>query len=443
MKRSLMAELCKWRLANNRKPLVLMGARQVGKTYLLREFATEQYDNLAYLNFDLNRELASLFTGDLDPAKLIPLLSLQTKTDIKPGKTLIFFDEIQECPNALISLKYFNELANQYHICAAGSLLGVKLLNTQGFPVGKVNLLYLYPLDFYEFMLARQENRLLDYLGEVRIDTIIPEIIHNQLMDLFKLYMITGGMPEAVKPFLVNQEYDFVDVRKIQREILNTYYLDFSKHAPANMIMKISQVWEAIPSQLVKENKKFIYSVLRQGARAKDFEDAIQWLVEADLICKTYNVTCPNLPLTAYCDSDIFKLYMFDVGLYGAIANLDPVIQIRGNALFQEFKGSMTETYVAQVLHKLNAGNPSRSLFYWTSPGKAEVDFIIQHNNQIYPLEVKSGMSSKQKSLAVYAKKYDPKFVIRTSPQSLDLSGNMLNVPLYLLYRLHDLLDRL
>jgi predicted AAA+ superfamily ATPase len=441
MKRSLMVELQSWRTASNRKPLVLMGARQVGKTYLLREFAEQNYDNLVYLNFDLNKGLASLFSGSLEPKKLMPLIELQTKSEIIPGKTLIFFDEIQECPNALISLKYFNELANDYHICAAGSLLGVKLLNTKGFPVGKINLLYLHPLDFSEFLQANQELQLLEYLDQVTLMTKIPELIHNQLMDYFKIYLITGGMPEAVSVYVRNAAYNFIDIRKIQQEILNAYYLDFSKHAPDTKIMKISQVWNAIPSQLVKENKKFIYSILRHGARAKDFEDAIQWLVEADLICKTYNITTPHLPLSAYANMDIFKLYMFDVGLYSAVANLDPHVLLQGSELFVEFKGSITETYVAQVLHKLNAGNPNRSLFYWTSPGKAEVDFVIQYNTKIYPIEVKSGTSNKQKSLAIYVQKYAPQLAIRVSPQNLHASGNFLNIPFYLLYRIPQLIS--
>lgn len=443
MKRKLSKDLEQWRLSPARKPLVLMGARQVGKTYTLKEFADQHYKNLVSLNFDLNRGLSSIFEADLDPKRIIRDISLQTNSEIIPGETLIFFDEVQECPNALISLKYFNELANEYHICAAGSLLGVKLLNTKGFPVGKVNLFYLYPLDFSEFLIASGEIKLAEYLENVSIHEQVSSVIHEKLLALFKIYMITGGMPEAIKTYFADSNQSLTAVRKTQQMILNTYNLDFSKHAPANMIMKILQVWNSIPSQLVKENKKFIYSVLRQGARAKDFEDAIQWLVEADLICKTYNITAPNLPISAYCNYDIFKLYLFDVGLYGAIANLDPAIIIHGDELFVEFKGSIAETYVAQALHMINAGNAIRDLYYWTSPGKAEVDFIIQVSNQIYPLEVKSGLSSKQKSLAVYTDKYKPKFVLRTSTQNLKLTGELLNIPLYLMFKLPAIVEQL
>ncbi len=441
MQRTIMSELCAWRLDPDRKPLVLMGARQVGKTYILKTFAKQYYEDLVYLNFDSNKELASIFAENLEPERIIKLFSLQTGKRVVAGKTLIIFDEVQECPKALISLKYFCETAPQYHICAAGSLLGVKLLNIQGFPVGKVNLLHLYPLDFYEFLLATNNSELIEFIEQGLEEFQIPELVHNKLIELFKIYLVTGGMPEVIKSYLAAEIYDFVKVRKMQQEILTAYNLDFSKHAPKNIIMRIAQVWEAIPAQLAKDNKKFIYSVIRAGSRAKDFEEAIQWLVEASLICKVYNISKPNLPIHAYSNFDIFKLYMFDVGLYGAIANLEPSVLLRGNELFTEFKGSLVETYVAQALH--NLGNANEELHYWTSAGKAELDFVIQYANQLYPIEVKSGNSNKHKSLALYAQKYSPKWLIRASPQNLKLDGNIVNIPLYMLYKLSALLQNI
>lgn len=440
MKRAFTLELQKWQNSPVRKPLVLMGARQVGKTFLLKKFAIDNYENSIYLNFDKDRRLGPLLFGDsLDPKILIDKLSIHFKQKINPGSTLIIFDEVQESPDALNSLKYFHEEANEYHICAAGSLLGVKLLNTKGFPVGQVNIEYLYPLDYFEFLDAMQETQLLAEIKNLTSISPIIELLHAKLIDLFKIYLITGGMPEAINTYLKTQ--DLYQVREKQVEILNAYYLDFSKHAPKEQVMKIMQVWESVPSQLVKENKKFIYSVIRQSARANDFEIAIQWLVEADLICKTYNISIPNLPLSSYANTDIFKLYMFDVGLYGAISSLDPEIIIHGDELFKEFKGSLIETYVAQVLHKLNAGKIRTGLYYWTSNGRAEVDFVIQHSNKIYPLEVKSGTSNKQKSLSVYANKYSPKLVLRTSPQNLQITGNLMNIPLYMLGNILELLS--
>ncbi|MBP6103711.1 MAG: ATP-binding protein [Gammaproteobacteria bacterium] len=442
VERAFTSELQKWQKSPDRKPLVLMGARQVGKTFLFKKFAADHYENSIYLNFDKDKRLGPLLFGDsLDPKVLIDKLSIHFKQNINVGSTLIIFDEVQESPDALNSLKYFHEEANEYHVCAAGSLLGVKLLNTQGFPVGQVNIEYLYPLDFFEFLAAIQETQLLAEVENITRISPIVEFLHAKLIDLFKIYLITGGMPEAINTYVKTQ--DLYQVREKQAEILNAYYLDFAKHAPKEQVMKIMQVWESIPSQLVKENKKFIYSAIRQGARANDFEIAIQWLVEADLICKTYNISVPNLPLTAYVNPDIFKLYMFDVGLYGAIAGLDPEIIIHGDELFKEFKGSLTETYAAQVLHKLNAGKMRAGLYYWTSNGRAEVDFVIQHHNKIYPLEVKSGTSSKQRSLSVYAEKYTPPWVLRTSPQNLKTTGNLINIPLYMLGNIRVLLSQI
>jgi predicted AAA+ superfamily ATPase len=428
-----MNELEKWRAAKDRKPLVIMGARQVGKTYLLRQFAEANFKNYVYLNFDKEKNLNILFEDSINPSTIIPTLSLHTGQTISPGETLIIFDEVQECPNALNSLKYFNEEANEYHICVAGSLLGVKLLNTKGFPVGKVNIKYLYPFDFREFLLALGENKLCEVIEQISIQNAIPELIHNKLFELFKIYMIVGGLPEVLNTYK-NDIYNWQAVRDKQEEILNTYKLDFAKHAPENQIMRISQVWDAIPNQLAKENKKFMYSVIRKGARAQEFEQAVQWLVEAELVSKVLNISTPKLPLKAYSNFQIFKLYMLDVGLFGAMNNLEPKILLQKNELLSEFKGTLTETYVAQELRI------KRDLFYWTSEGKAEVDFVIEYDDKILPLEVKSGTSTKSKSLQVYKNKYNPELTIKTTGLNLKLDKNTLNVPLYALSKLDQIL---
>jgi predicted AAA+ superfamily ATPase len=434
MKRLLLADLESWQKSSDRKPLVIMGARQVGKTYLLRSFAEANYQNYIYLNFDRDKSLNTLFEADLNPIKIIQTLMVYIGKEILPEKTLIIFDEVQECPNALSSLKYFNEDANEYHICAAGSLLGVKLLNTNGFPVGKVNIKYLYPFDFREFLLAVNENSLFQVVDQITLQQTIPDILHQKLFDLFKNYMMLGGMPEVINTY-IKTPLNWNMVREKQNEILDAYKLDFAKHAPENQIMRISQVWQSIPGQLAKENKKFVYSVIRTGARALEFEQAIQWLVEAELLSKVLNISLPNSPLSAYSNFHIFKLYMLDVGLYAAISNLDPRVMLQKDDLLREFKGTLTETYVAQELRI------KRDLYYWTSEGQAEVDFIIEYAGYVIPLEVKSGVSTKSKSLQVYRNKYEPPLVIKATGLNLKLDGKVLNVPLYLLSKLDQILD--
>ena len=353
--------------------------------------------------------------------------------EILPEKTLIIFDEIQECPSALNSLKYFNEMANEYHICAAGSLLGVTLANSKGFPVGKVNFLNLYPLTFMEFLKAKGENQLLQYVEETATIEPLPNILHEKLLNFAKEYFYTGGMPAVVAEYIANENFD--RVRTEQINILEAYRLDFSKHAPKNIIMKINQVWDVIPSQLAKENKKFVYSVIRKGARAQEFEVAIQWLVEVGLIHKVYNVSTPKLPLSAYVNHDNFKIYLNDIGLLGAMSGLSAQAIIYGDEIFQEFRGALMENYVAQILVR-----QGYSLFYWTSAGQAELDFLLQYHDEIYPVEVKSGTSSKKKSLLTYIEKYHPKFAIRTSLMNLKRNGHILNCPLYLIATLSNLL---
>ncbi len=434
MKRTVMNNLCAWKNEPKRKPLILMGARQVGKTFVLKKFGEQEYVNTIYLNFEDNPRLCKLFEASLDPAMILKALAIEMNAEIIEGKTLIVFDEIQECPNALNSLKYFCENAPKQHIAAAGSLLGVKLAHVKGFPVGKVQFLSLYPLSFLEFLEAVKETRLKSFIEELKNIEPLPPNLHEKLLMYFKEYLFVGGMPEAVAEYIDSQNVS--KVREIQTAILNAYSLDFAKHAPKEHIMKINQVWGSIPSQLAKENKKFIYSAIREGGRAKEFEVALQWLMEAGLIYKVPLVSIPKIPLSAYADLNAFKVYLVDVGLLGAMSNLSAKTILHENELFQEFRGAITENYVAQEL--VHSQYP---LFYWTSEGKAEVDFILEQDDFIYPLEVKSGNSSKKKSLRVYGDTYSPKMLIRSSPMNLRKDGNILNCPLYLIEELRTLIS--
>ncbi|MBS0656289.1 MAG: ATP-binding protein [Verrucomicrobia bacterium] len=433
MNRKIMQSLRDWKNQSKRKPLLLMGARQVGKTFVLKQFGQSEYKNTVYVNFENNPRLCQLFEASLSPEIILRSLSIEMNTEIIEGETLIFFDEVQECPNALNSLKYFCENAPNQHILAAGSLLGVKLAHTKGFPVGKVQFLTLFPLSFLEFLEALHEDRLKDFFEEIHRPEPLPPNLHEKLLGHFKEYLFVGGMPEAVATYIDSR--DLLKVRAVQEAILNAYSLDFAKHAPKEQIMKINQVWGSIPNQLAKENKKFIYSVLREGARAKEFEVAIQWLMEAGLIHKTSLISTPKTPLSAYADPHAFKVYLVDVGLLGAMSHLSPKTILYENELFQEFRGAITENYIAQEL--VHCHYP---LYYWASEGKAEVDFILEQEGNIFPFEVKSGNSSKKKSLRVYGDHYSPKLLIRTSPMNLRLDGDVLNCPLYLVENLQRLL---
>ncbi len=433
MQRTITADLRSWKGQPKRKPLMLMGARQVGKTYALKKFGEEEYTNTVYLNFEKNQRLSQLFEASLDPQVILKALSIEMNADITAGKTLLIFDEVQECPNALNSLKYFCEMTPEQHIVAAGSLLGVKLAHIKGFPVGKVQFLTLYPLSFLEFLTALKEVRLKEFVDQQKTIEPLPPNLHEKLLMHFKEYLFVGGMPEAVAEYIESQ--NVVKVREIQTAILSAYSLDFAKHAPKAHIMKINQVWDSVPSQLAKENKKFIYSAIREGARAKEFEVALQWLVEAGLIYKVPLITTPKIPLSAYADINAFKIYLVDVGLLGAMSHLSAKTLLHENELFQEFRGAITENYVAQEL--VHSQYP---VFYWASEGKAEVDFVVEHDDCIYPLEVKSGNSSKKKSLVVYGEMYHPKMLIRCSPMNLRKDGDVLNCPLYLIEKLKTLL---
>lgn len=433
MKRHVFKRLCTWQQARHRKPLLLMGARQVGKTTLIRTFGKTQYSNLVELNFDDRPQLKQIFEQDLDPKRIIHDIMLEQDAEINPNTTLIFLDEIQECPNALNALKYFNENANEYHVCGAGSLLGTKLSHTKGFPVGKVNFEKLYPLNYLEFLNAIGQTKLQDYLSSLTLDDTINPAIHEKLLGYLKTYYCVGGMPEAVSRYRENNNLN--DARAVHQDIIHAYELDFVKHAPKSIITKINECFQSIPSQLAKENKKFIYSVIREGARARTYEDAIQWLVKAGLIHKVYQCSTPKLPLIAYENRRTFKAYLLDVGLINTMANLPMKTILQGNQLFQEFKGSLSENFVTQeiIQHQEHCN-------YWTSGNKAEIDYIIQQDDKIYPLETKSGTSSKMKSLAVYRDKYKPNLALRTSPQNLVMNNGFANIPLYLIGNLPYLL---
>lgn len=433
MNRQLIHRLLAWKSSKRRKPLLLMGTRQVGKTTLLRRFGEQAYHNVVEINFDDRPDLKRLFESNLTPERILKDISLELDVEIIPAETLLFFDEIQECPNALNSLKYFQENANQYHVCGAGSLLGVKLAHTKGFPVGKVNFEKLYPLSFLEFLEALNQIRLKEYLSTLTLDDTISEPIHEKLLRYLKYYLFVGGMPEAVSTY--KETENFSEVREVHNAIIRAYDLDFVKHAPEALVMRITECFHSITSQLAKENKKFIYSVIRQGARARNYEDAIQWLVEAGLFHKIYQTNTAKLPLQAYENRQIFKAYLFDVGLLNTMADLPAKAILQGNALFQEFRGSLTENFVAQEMKQQHERQ-----HYWTSGNTAEVDFIFRHEDLIYPLEVKSGASRQKKSLLVYRDKYKPTQLLRTSPQNLIKQDGFINLPLYLVGELTRLL---
>lgn len=436
MKRDIYQQLLDWKHSPHRKPLVMKGARQVGKTYILKKFAAAEYRNYVYINFEQQSEVLGFFEHNLDPHEIITKLSLYFSQPIEPEHTLLIFDEIQACPNALNSLKYFNEEANQYHIVSAGSLLGIILNNTKEFPVGKVDFMQMTPLTFFEFLEAIGRKELRKMLEEITELKPIGEPLHSLLVRLFKNYLFVGGMPEVIAAYVNKNSLEVA--RNIQKSILNAYVSDFAKHADANQVMKIMEIWNNIPQQLAKENKKFIFSAISKSARAREYEVAIQWLVGAGLIYKSFNIIDAKIPLEAYCDKKIFKIFLLDVGLLGAMNNLPIKIMAMNYQLFNEFQGSIAENIVVQELK----GYTQTELYYWSST-KAEVDFILQNDAYILPLEVKAGESvKKKKGLKQYATKYHPKFLLRTSLKDLKRDDNLINFPLYAISLYPALLDR-
>lgn len=431
MQRFITEKLIDWKNSKDRKPLILRGARQVGKTYILKEFGINNYDNVAYFNFDHDDGLSELFLNTKDPKRIIEQLSLANGKSINPNTTLIIFDEIQECSNALNSLKYFCEEANEYHVACAGSLLGIRLSKTS-FPVGKVDFLNLYPMTFSEFLIADGSSNLVDVMRQTKKINEIPKLFEDMLIEKLKVFYIIGGMPEAVYSW-VNYK-DIEKVNKIQKNILDSYENDFSKHTDANEANKISLIWNGIPSQLAKENKKFVYQVVKEGARAREYEGALNWLNDANLISKCYLVNKCYFPLKAYYDLSAYKIYMNDVGLLRRMSNLDSRIILEGDRLFNDFKGSFTENYVANTLNYLFDEAPN----YYTFD-RNEIDFVIQINNDIIPIEVKSGKSTNNNSLTKYNAKNDNKVSLRFSLNNLSKDGKIVNIPLYFIEYINEI----
>lgn len=422
MYRYAINNLIAWKNSPNHMPLIIKGARQVGKTWLMKEFGKTQYKKIAYISFDNNPRLDTLFQKDLNVKRLLDGLNIEVGFNITPKDTLIIFDEIQENPLALTSLKYFSENAPEYDIVAAGSLLGVAHHKGTGFPVGKVEYLNLYPLSFKEFLLAMDEKQILEIIN--KNDFEMQKVFKERIIDLLRRYCYVGGMPKAVLSFSEKQDYNLV--RKMQKNILDDYEGDFSKHIPPEQVERTRLLWNAIPSQLVKENKKCVYGKIKQGARAKDFEIALNWLIDSGLVHKVNRVAEPNMPLKAYEDVSAYKLFLLDVGLLGAMNDLDSRSLLENDKLFNDYNGALTEQYVLQEFKTI--GN--LPIFYWAS-NRAELDFLIQYKNNIIPVEAKATVNLQAKSLKSFRQKYEPKISIRTSLVDYEENSGLFNIPLY------------
>ena len=433
MYREKFEDLITWKNSKNKQPLIIRGARQVGKTWLMKEFGKTNYKNVAYIHFDNNSRMEELFKGDLVPSKIIEGLQIETGVKIEPKETLIIFDEIQEVPRALTSLKYFQEESPEYDIIAAGSLLGVALHNGTSFPVGKVQFLDLYPLNYKEFLKALGEEELLQLLQKKDFELI--KVFKTKFIDTLKQYYFVGGMPEVVDNFVQNRDYK--QVREIQNKILYSYEQDFSKHAPNDIVPKLRLLWNNIPSQLAKENKKFIYGLIRQGARAREFELAMMWLIDCGLVYSVSRVSKPDLPLAAYQDFNSFKLFIVDTGILGAMTGISEKTLLEGNNIFTEFKGALTEQFVLQQLKSMK----DISIFYWSAEkSTAEIDFIIQSENKIIPIEVKAEENLQAKSLKTFYEKYNNPNCIRTSMSDYREQEWIKNIPLYYVNELLNLI---
>ena len=420
-------QLIQWKLNKNKKPLVYLGARQVGKTFLLKQFGSTEYKQMVYVNFEDKDAPKDIFLQDFNIDRIITLLNAYSGLAINADDTLLIFDEIQAAPQGITSLKYFYEKNPEYQVIAAGSLLGINIHPKESFPVGKVNFLTLNPMSFNEFLLAIGEKGLVELIE--KHDWELVNVFADKLTNFLRYYLYVGGMPEAVAEFAATR--DWISVRKIQNEILKSYRNDFSKHAPKDILPRINMVWDSIPSQLSKENKKFIYGVLKEGARAKDYELAIQWFTDAGLLHKIYNVSKPAVPLISYQELSAFKLYHNDVGLLGAMSNLKAKTLVNGNEVFEEFKGSLVENFVFQQL-KLN----ENLLIYYHAfeNSKFELDFIVQSDeDDLVPVEVKSETNLKAKSFKIYCEKNKPEKAIRTSLSNYKQESWMTNVPLYVI----------
>ena len=424
MHREKIKELEEWKKSKDRMPLIIRGARQVGKTWIMKEFGKNNYKKVAYVNFDGNNRMERLFESEFDINRIIQGLKIETKVDIDEEDTLIIFDEIQEVPKALTSLKYFCENARQFHIIAAGSLLGVALHEGTSFPVGKVDFIDLYPLNFQEFLLAIGEENLVNILNEK--DWNLISVFKDKFISYLREYYFIGGMPEAVNKYVETKDYR--QVRKVQLKLLQAYEEDFSKHAPSEIVPRLKMLWNSIPAQLAKENKKFIYGLIKEGARAKEYELALSWLIDCGLIYKIDRINKPNIPLIAYQDTSAFKLYILDVGILGAMTRIDEKILLEGNEIFTEFKGSFTEQFVLTEL-KSNKDIP---IFYWSAErATAEIDFLIQLGIDVIPIEVKSSENLQAKSLKAFIEKYNTTKNIRTSMSDYREEEKLINIPLY------------
>ena len=424
MYRIAIEKLYKWKNNKRRKPLIIEGARQVGKTWLMKEFGKQAYADTVYINFDSNSRMANLFSADLDTDRLIMGLELYAGRKINPENTLLIFDEVQEVPRALASLKYFYENAPQYHIVCAGSLLGIALHQGTSFPVGKVDFLKLYPLSFSEFLMATGNERFAELLKNKDYEMITS--FKQTYIDALKHYYFIGGMPEAVQSFAESK--DFNEVRAIQKRILAAYEQDFSKHAPNEIVPKIRMLWNSIPSQLARENKKFIYGLVREGGRAREYETAIMWLSDCGLVHKVSRVNAAGIPLKAYEDLKAFKLFIVDVGLLGCMTGLRQRTLLDGDDLFVEFKGALTEQYVCQQLKTIE----DLGVYYYTNDrGSCEIDFVVDTGEQIVPIEVKAETNLRAKSLKTYRERFEPELSVRTSMADYKKEDWLLNLPLY------------
>lgn len=424
-----MSKLLAWKNSPYRKPLILKGVRQVGKTWILKEFGKLYYKNIAYFNFDENKEYKQFFETTKNVERILQNLMLASGQKIEPENTLIIFDEVQDCPEVINSMKYFCENAPQYHVACAGSLLGITLAKPSSFPVGKVNFMQINPMNFTEFLLANGDENLVKFIEQIDRIAPIPDAFFNPLYEKLKMYYVTGGMPESV--LMWAKARDVNAMQETLFEIITAYERDFAKHPNVSEFPKISMIWNSIPSQLSRENKKFLYKVVKNGARAREYEDALQWLVSAQLVYKIYRSTAPSLPIAAYDDVSAFKIYLADVGLLRRLAQLAPTAFAEGNRLFTEFKGALTENYVLQALLTQFEVTPR----YWSQTNPPyEVDFLIQRENDIFPVEVKSEANVNSRSLKKFKELFpnQTKLRIRFSLNNLKLDDDMLNIPLFM-----------
>ena len=435
MYRQSMEFLQNWKNKKDRLPLLIMGARQVGKTWLMKEFGRQCFQDALYVNFENPGSVADIFSGTIIPERIIELLGAYHGKRIRPQETLIIFDEVQEVPRALTALKYFAEEAPEYAICCAGSLLGVTLHQGTSFPVGKVDFLTLNPISFYEFLMANGEELLLDWYQEHPGEKM-PELFEEKYRDYLKKYFIIGGMPGAVAKWLETK--DFSEVTLQHRRMLLSYENDFSKHAPSNIVPKIHHIWNSIPSQLAKENKKFIYGLAKEGARAREYEDALLWLKDSGLIRRVGCIKGGRLPLKAYEDLKAFKIYHLDIGLLRTLCEIDPSIIVDSDAVFKEFLGSFTEQFVLQELQCLDI---APSIYYWSEGARSEVDYVFSCQNKVIPVEAKAGLVVHAQSLKVFCEKYAPDFAIRTSLKGFRVDGRIMNLPLYEIWNLKKILE--